>query len=411
MEKNMLNRTSCIHERNELMYNTDEEEEPMKLIHLSDLHLGKRLNEFSLLEDQNFILKQILQIIDEEQPDAVLIAGDVYDRSLPPEEAVRLFDEFLSGLAERRLQTLIISGNHDSAQRIAFGGRLMSPSGIHPAPVYDGKVEPVVLEDEYGPVFFYMLPFVKPAHVRRCFAMPEQPEETIETYEDAVRVAIAHMGVDPKMRNVILCHQFISGATRSESEEISIGGLDEIPAEVLEDFDYAALGHLHRPQNVGSKKIRYCGTPLKYSFSEADHDKSVTVVELGEKGSLDVRTVPLKPQRDLREIRGKYDELMFRDSYQGTPTDDYLHVTLTDEEDIPDAISRLRQVYPNIMKLDYDNTRTRNSGSADAADDVHRQSPLELIGEFYEKQNGQKMNETQQEYCRGLAEQIWEVGQ
>ena len=377
----------------------------MKLIHLSDLHLGKRLNEFSMMEDQAYILKEILDVIDEEEPDAVLIAGDVYDRSLPPEEAVHLFDDFLCSLAEQKRQTFVISGNHDSAQRVAFGGRLMDPSGIHMSPVYDGDVKPVVLEDEYGPVCFYMLPFLKPIHVRHQF-----PEETIEDYADAVRCAIEHMGIDTQKRNVLLCHQFISGASRSDSEEISIGGLDEVPAEVLKDFDYAALGHLHGPQNVGSERIRYCGTPLKYSFSEVSHEKSVTIVELAEKGEISVRTAPLKPLHDMREIRGSYEELTLRSNYEGTATSDYLHVTLTDEMDIPDAISRLRTIYPNIMKLDYDNTRTRSEGSVGAAEDVSRKSPMELIEEFYEQQNGQPMSEVQQAFCRELAMKIWEVG-
>ena len=382
----------------------------MKLIHLSDLHLGKRVNEFSMIEDQQHILAQILDIIDAEQPQAVLIAGDVYDKPVPSAEAVQLFDRFLSNLAERRVQVFIISGNHDSAERIAFGAKLMDASGIHLSPVYSGTVEPLVLQDEYGLVFFRMLPFVKPAHVRRFY-----PDAEIETYTDALRTAVEHMEVDRTQRNVLLTHQFVTGAGRSDSEEISVGGADNVDAAVFETFDYVALGHIHRPQNMEGERIRYCGTPLKYSFSEASHEKSVTVVELGAKSGegneyaqLQLRTVPLKPVHDLREIRGTYMELSAREYYLGMAADDYLHITLTDEEDVPDAIGKLRIIYPNLMKLDYDNTRTRESRNLTLADDVETKSPLELFGTFYELQNNQPMSPQQTELISSLIEKIWE---
>ena len=382
----------------------------MKLIHLSDLHLGKRVNEFSMIEDQQHILAQILDIIDTEQPQAVLIAGDVYDKPVPSAEAVQLFDRFLSNLAERRVQVFIISGNHDSAERIAFGAKLMDASGIHLSPVYSGTVEPLVLQDEYGLVFFRMLPFVKPAHVRRFY-----PDAEIETYTDALRTAVEHMEVDRTQRNVLLTHQFVTGAGRSDSEEISVGGADNVDAAVFETFDYVALGHIHRPQNMEGERIRYCGTPLKYSFSEASHEKSVTVVELGAKSGegneyaqLQLRTVPLKPVHDLREIRGTYMELSAREYYLGMAADDYLHITLTDEEDVPDAIGKLRIIYPNLMKLDYDNTRTRESRNLTLADDVETKSPLELFGTFYELQNNQPMSPQQTELISSLIEKIWE---
>ena len=382
----------------------------MKLIHLSDLHLGKRVNEFSMIEDQQHILAQILDIIDAEQPQAVLIAGDVYDKPVPSAEAVQLFDRFLSNLAERRVQVFIISGNHDSAERIAFGAKLMDASGIHLSPVYSGTVEPLVLQDEYGPVNFRMLPFVKPAHVRRFY-----PDAEIETYTDALRTAVEHMEVDRTQRNVLLTHQFVTGAGRSDSEEISVGGADNVDAAVFETFDYVALGHIHRPQNMEGERIRYCGTPLKYSFSEASHEKSVTVVELGAKSGegneyaqLQLRTVPLKPVHDLREIRGTYMELSAREYYLGMAADDYLHITLTDEEDVPDAIGKLRIIYPNLMKLDYDNTRTRESRNLTLADDVETKSPLELFGTFYELQNNQPMSPQQTELISSLIEKIWE---
>ena len=375
----------------------------MKLIHLSDLHLGKRVNEFSMIEDQEFILTKIINIIDGEKPDAVIIAGDVYDKSVPSAEAVQLFDDFLCRLAKRKLHVFVISGNHDSAERMAFGGRLMEMSGVHMSPVCNGNVEPISLEDEFGRVNFYMLPFVKPANIRRFFEDSE-----IESYTDAVRAAVESMNVNTAERNVIITHQFVTGAERSESEEISVGGSDNVDASVFDCFDYTALGHIHGPQNIGSERIRYCGTPLKYSFSEAKHKKSVTVVELREKGSLEVRTVALEPKRDMREIKGTYAEITLKDNYVNTNTDDYIHITLTDEDDIPDAIGKLRVIYPNLMKLDYDNNRTRTCAKLDTIENIELRSPLDLFSEFYENQNNQPMTDGQSEFMESLIESIWE---
>lgn len=375
----------------------------MKLIHLSDLHLGKRVNEFSMLEDQEFILTKIINIIDGEKPDAVIIAGDVYDKSVPSAEAVQLFDDFLCRLAKRKLHVFVISGNHDSAERMAFGGRLMEMSGVHMSPVCNGTVKPISLEDEFGRVNFYMLPFVKPANVRRFFENSE-----IESYTDAICAAVESMNVNTAERNVIITHQFVTGAERSESEEISVGGSDNVDASVFDCFDYTALGHIHGPQNIGSERIRYCGTPLKYSFSEAKHKKSVTVVELREKGNLEVRTVALEPKRDMREIKGTYAEITLKDNYVNTNTDDYIHITLTDEDDIPDAIGKLRVIYPNLMKLDYDNNRTRTGAKLDIIENIELRSPLDLFSEFYEKQNNQPMTDGQSAFMESLIESIWE---
>lgn len=375
----------------------------MKLIHLSDLHLGKRVNEFSMLEDQEHILTQIVGIVEDERPDAVILAGDIYDKSVPPAEAVQLFDDFLCRLAERRLQVFVISGNHDSPERVAFASRLIDASGVHLSPVYHGTVTPITLDDAYGAVHFYLLPFLKPAHVRRFY-----PEEEIATYTDALRIAIEKMNMDRTQRNVLVTHQFVTGASRSESEDLSVGGTDHVDASVFDGIDYVALGHLHRPQNVGSERIRYCGTPLKYSFSEAGHEKSVTVITLEEKGKLQLRTVPLTPKRDLRKLRGAYLELTARENYEGTNTQDYVHITLTDEEDIPDGMGRLRAIYPNLMKLDYDNKRTRAGVPLGAAQDVERKTPLELFGELYELQNGQPLSEEQARFSAALIETIWE---
>ena len=378
----------------------------MKLMHLSDLHLGKRVNEFSMLEDQKYILDRIIDIAAAEKPGAILIAGDVYDKSVPSAEAVELFDYFLVGISALNIPVFVISGNHDSPERIAFGGRIMEKSGVYVSPVYDGKVQPVSLADEHGRIDFWMLPFVKPAHVRRAF-----PEAKIESYTDAIGVAIENMPIDSSVRNVLITHQFVTGATRSESEEVSVGGTDNVDASVFDIFDYVALGHIHGPQNIGSPRIRYCGTPLKYSFSEAKHVKSISMVTLGEKGNMEVAAIPLIPLRDMQEIKGSYEELTLRSFYEGTSyRTDYMHITLTDEEDIPDAVGKLRVVYKNLMKLSYDNRRTRMNTEIDAAENAEQKSPLQLFAELYEKQNNAPMSAEQECFMAELIEKIWEAG-
>lgn len=376
----------------------------MKFIHLSDLHLGKRINEFSMLDDQKYILMEILNIIDNEKPDEVIIAGDIYDKSVPPTEAVTLFSEFLTKLFERKLQVFVISGNHDSPERISFGNKLIDISGVHISPVYDGKTVPVTLSDEFGKLNIYMLPFIKPAHIRRYF-----PDETIESYTDAVRLAVKKMNISQDERNILITHQFVTGASCCDSEEHSVGGTDNIDASVFDGFDYVALGHIHRPQNCVSERIRYCGTPLKYSFSEAKDKKSVTVVELAEKGCLTVKTVPLVPKHNMLELKGKYNDLTQKSFYDGTSyQEDYIHITLTDDEDIPDAINKLRSIYHNIMRLDYDNARTRKNIEIKGNYDVEDKSPLELFEEFYALRNNKTMTDEQRAYICSLIEKVWE---
>ena len=376
----------------------------MKFIHLSDLHLGKRLYEFSMLEDQEHILKEILTIIDSETPDGVMIAGDVYDKPVPPAEAVTLFDSFLVSLAKRRLEVFVISGNHDSPERIAFGSRIMDAAGIHLSPVYSGKVEPVTLTDSFGEVNVWMLPFVKPAHVRRFF-----PEEEIASYTDALGCAVSNMDIDSSKRNLLITHQFVTGSQRSESEELSVGGTDNVDASVFEPFDYVALGHLHVPQDCIENRIRYCGTPLAYSFSEAGTDKSVTVVELGAKGDVSIRKLKLTPRHKLVEFTGTYEQVMQRSYYEGTTwQEDYVRVILKDEEDIPDGMAKLRTVYHNIMTLDYDNKRTSASQSITGAKNVREKTPLEHFSELFELQNNQPMTDEQTAFVSGLIEKIWE---
>ena len=375
----------------------------MKLIHLSDLHLGKRVHEFSMHDEQQAILEQILTIIDSEKPDGVLIAGDIYDKSVPPAEAVMLFDDFLVKLSKRNLQVFIISGNHDSPERIAFGARIMSEGGIHLSPVYDGNIMPFTMSDAYGNVNIYMLPFIKPSHVRRYFS-----DEEIVSYTDAVRVAVKHMNVNTNERNILVTHQFVTGATRSDSEEISVGGSDNVNASVFEDFDYVALGHIHSPQICGAPHIRYCGTPLKYSFSEMHDIKSLTVIELGEKAPI-VRIVPLTPIHDMSEIRGSFAEITDPQYYAQNPKKDhYLRVVLTDENDIPDAVGRLRIIYKNLMNLIYDNERTRQNNLISGAFETEKKSAFELFSEFYQLRNNSPMSPEQSEYMLALIEKIEE---
>ncbi len=377
----------------------------MKLLHLADLHLGKRVNGFSMLGDQRYILDRILAVADAERPDAVLIAGDVYDRAVPPEEAVRLFDDFLVALAARGAEVFIISGNHDSAERVAFGGRLMDASGIHLAPVFAGAAAPIRRQDEYGPVDLYLLPFIRPAQVRAVW-----PEEDIATYTDAMRAAIAHLDLDGSARSVAVAHQFVAGAALSDSEELAVGGLDEVDAAVFAPFTYVALGHLHSPQAVGRETLRYAGAPLKYSFSAREKDKSVTVVALGAPGTPPaVREVPLHPLRALREIRGSFDEVTSRAfvAAQPQPREDYYRIVLTDEQDIPNGLARLRDIYPNCMEMQYDNERTRAYAAVAGPGEVERKSPLALFEELYALQNNQPMTPAQRRLTEKLIEEIW----
>lgn len=376
----------------------------MKLIHLSDLHLGKRLNEFSLIEDQEYILQEILSVVAEERPDAVLVAGDVYDRSVPSEDAMRLWDRFLVRLAQRAVPVFAISGNHDSAIRFSDHSALVDETGIHLAPVYDGSARCYTLQDAFGPVNFYLLPFIKPAALRSVF-----PEEEITDYTDACRVAIEHMHVDKAERNVLLAHQFVTGAVRCESEEVVVGGLDQVDSSVFSDFDYVALGHLHGKQSVGRETVRYCGTPLKYSFSEKDHIKSVTIVELMEKGKAHISEAVLTPRHDLREIRGSYEALTAKSSYEGTGKEDYIHAVLTDENDVIDAAAKLRIIYPNLMKISYDNQRTRTQSVLTDADEAEQKTPIELFDAFYDRQNNQTMSDEQKAFVLECMESIWET--
>lgn len=375
----------------------------MKIIHLSDLHLGKKLNGFSLMEDQMYIHQQILQIAKNEQVEAVIIAGDIFDKANPSAAAVQLFDDFLNSWAELNLPIFVISGNHDSAERIAFGCQLFKHSNVYISPVYSGVLAPIILEDKYGTVNFYLLPFIKPASVRPFF-----PEIEIDSYNKAVEVALSNLNLAKNQRNILIAHQFVTGAYCCESEEINIGGLDNIDANLFHDFDYVALGHIHTPQSILKDTIRYCGTALKYSFSESEQIKTVTIVDIADKGNITITTHELTPLRDMRKLKGTYAELTLRDNYKHTAVEDYLAITLTDESEIPEAVNRLRAIYPNIMQLTYDNTRTRINQKIETTDIADTKTPLELFNEFYQLQNNQDLNTKQRQLIQQLIQEAWE---
>lgn len=376
-------------------------------MHLADLHLGKRVNGFSMMEDQEYILNRILEIMEEEQPDGLLIAGDVYDKTIPPAEAVRRMDDFLTAVAEKHVPVFLISGNHDSAERVAFGHQLMQGSGIWISPVYDGTIRHHTLGDRWGEVNIYLIPFLRPSVVRSFF-----PDVEIEDYTDALRTIIEDLQVDTSRRNVVLAHQFVTAAgalpETCDSEQLSVGGLDRVDGSVFSPFDYTALGHLHGPQRVGSETIRYAGSPLKYSFSEIHQKKSVTVAELRAKGETEIRQISLQPRREMTELRGTFEEILEEARKKGEPQTDYYHMILTDETDVVDALSRLREYYPNIMLLDYDNRRTRSQKEVEQLDRVEERTPGELFAALYEQQNGQEMDSDRKEYLDGLIREIWE---
>ena len=377
----------------------------MKLIHISDLHLGLILNGFDMKEDQQYILDQIIQIISGQNVDGVIIAGDIYDKSSPPAEAVSMFSRFLANISNMGKNIYMISGNHDSAERINYGKEVFCNSGVYISDLYNGHVEPVKAEDEFGPINIYLLPFIKPALVRHAF-----PNRRIDNYTAALRTAVDAMDVDTSVRNILVTHQFVSGAAVCDSDcqmSLIVGTTEDVDAAVFAPFDYTALGHLHRPQNVGTDRIRYCGTPLKYSFSEADHQKSVTVVNLGPKGDVHIETVPLKPLHDLVRISGDFETVFRPANYPDISPDDYIEVILNEENDIPDAITRLRSVYPNIMKLSYRSSRTAADNAIIIGDADETKSPLELFAEFYETMNQQPLSDKQHDLMNEIINDIW----
>ncbi len=373
----------------------------MRLFHTGDLHIGKRLFEYSLLEDQAAVLDRMVGLAAEHRPEVFVLSGDIYDKSIPPADAVTLFDDFLTRLSDMGICVLLVSGNHDSPERMEFGSRLLARSGVHLAGSYNGSVKRVSFRDEHGPVHIHLLPFLKPALVMSWF-----PDETIPTTRDAVRLALSGIELDPDARDVLVAHQFVvSGTTepvRSDSESVFVGGSDQVDASVFDGFDYVALGHLHGPQSIGRDTVRYAGSPYKYSFSEVMHQKSVTMVDLRAKGDICLTFLPLQPDRDLREIRGPLDALVEAGQAGIKAADqassDYIRAILTDEGPVFDAVGQLRQVYPNLMRIDFDNSRTQWDATSSGASsgDVASKSPLELFAEFYESQTGKAPDEEQE---------------
>lgn len=371
------------------------QEETMKILHLADLHIGKQVNGFLLIADQRFVLEEVLTIAEQHNIDALLLAGDLYDKSSPSAEAVSLLDWFFTELAAAGLPCYAIPGNHDSAERVAYVSGLLNRQGIHLAPLFDGQITHYTVEDEYGPLTFWLLPFMKPAHVRTLF-----PDADIaQDYTAAIRTVLVDCPLDTSERNVLLAHQFVtSGAAEPErsDSELSIGGLDNVDASIFAAFDYVALGHIHRPQRIGRDEVRYAGSLLKYSFSEINYPKSVTLIELKSKGDNTITLIPLEPLHDMREIKGPLDSLLSDDIVSAGKADDYLHVVLTDEEPAIDSLARVRAVYPNAMAVDYDNTRTRfQSSTPKNAPDVSQTDPLVLFEQFYLKQNGEELSDEQ----------------
>lgn len=375
----------------------------MKFLHLSDLHIGKKVNGFSMLYDQEYIFEQILNIINTKKPDALLIAGDVYDKTVPSIDAVRLFDDFLTKVSALSVPAFIISGNHDSIGRISFGAKLMEKSNVYFSPQIKEKITPHIMHDEFGEVRIYMLPFIRPAQINHINEKNNNPD-TVTTYDEAVRYAVSNfMDIDKSKRNIIISHQFVTGAKTCDSEEMSVGGLENISVDIYKDFDYAALGHIHSPQNIKYDHIRYSGTPLKYSFSEADDIKTVPMITLREKGVLDTEFIELTPLLNMRIVKGYFNDLINPEN----ETADYIKVVLYDEEDIPDAIGKLRLIYKNIMNLEYKNKRTSldNDINFDFSS-VKKKSDLELLDTFYEMQNNCPMSASQRKLALEIFEEI-----
>ena len=374
----------------------------MKFIHLGDLHLGKTVNEFRMIDDQAFILEQILQCVKERDVDAVLVAGDVYDKSIPSEEAVRLLDSFLARLAEMGKAVIMISGNHDSDDRLQFGSRLFEARNVYITGRYEGFMPEVVLEDVYGKVHFWMLPFVKASVVAHY-----HPDEKVDSYDTAIRIALADIPLDRSERNVILSHQFVTGSGNKDAAQDPVmagselvrpemvGTIEKVGSDVYDPFDYAALGHIHSPQSLGRKEVRYSGSPLSYSLSEIGHEKSFPLVTLGEKSQVEIELVPLVPRRRMRHLRGPLAQLL--DPARITDDQDYIYITLTDEQPIPDAIGRVRTYYPNVMKLDYDNSHTRALQQVTFSGITAGRSYHELIRDFYSLMNGGEPTEEEME--------------
>ncbi len=389
----------------------------MKLFHLADLHIGKQVHNVSLLPDQRYILEQVLDAVKREQPDAVLICGDIYDKPQIAREAEKLYDWFLTEVMACGQPVFTISGNHDSRAHVGYFSDLLKQTKLYTtAPEFDGVQESVTLEDEHGAVHFWLMPFLKPVDVRAAYPEEEFPEVETDSYHHAIGSVVAQMNVNPEDRNVLLAHQFVVkslnggedlGVEKTDSEVLSIGGLDCVGADLFDEFDYVALGHLHRPQKVGRETVRYSGTPLKYSFSEANDKKSITVIELGEKGSVDVSAIPLIPLRDMRRITGTFADVTSQEYYEAQEREDYLEITLTDETEVPGAFSKLRTIYPNLLSLRYADIERNFEGIVLSVEKLEEMNPFDLVSDFFREQTGKSLVNEQEEFLKDMMSELW----
>ncbi|NLW52684.1 MAG: exonuclease SbcCD subunit D [Tissierellia bacterium] len=372
----------------------------MRIMHLADLHIGKRVNGFNMIEDQKFALDNILKLVEKQEVDVVMVAGDVYDLTVPSSEAIGLFDYFITSLSKMSVKVLLIAGNHDSSERLSFAKTLIKDSGIYVSRTFDNVVEKITLEDEYGPLNFYLLPFIKPIMVKRYY-----PELKIDDFQSAISNVINGIDLNVNERNIILSHQFIVGATTSESEELYLGGLESISVDIYKDFDYVALGHLHKRQSFRDGMVRYPGSLLKYSQSESDYIKKITILDFKSKGIVDIQEADIEYLRDMRNIKDFFHNIISKSTLDNHK-DDYIHITLYDEDEILDAISRLREIYPNIMSIRYENKKTEKEEKINA-NTSRTKSPYDLFNEFYEYRNNVALDERKSEIIKKLIDDVW----
>lgn len=377
----------------------------MKILHLGDLHIGKTVNDFSMTQDQEYMLGQVLDIIEKEKIDAVLIAGDVYDKPIPSEEAVRVLDGFLCCLSDMGVETFLISGNHDSDERLHFGSSLFAKNRIHIAAKYNGTLYKKECQDDFGRINIYLLPFVKASQVKHFY-----PDERIASYEDAIRVALAHADIDPSERNVLVAHQFVTGKSADPelggsegAATLHVGTIEKIGVDCFDAFDYVALGHIHSPQEIGRETVRYAGSLLKYSFSEVNNKKYAPIVTFGNKKEVTVRLARLKPLRDMRHLKGKLEQLLDQKNIQSP--EDYIYVTLTDEEPVNDAMAIFQQHYPNTMRITYDNAHTREMEHVDITRVTQEKTYPELISDFYRMMYGCDISEEELQIMKEAAKE------
>lgn len=381
----------------------------MRFFHLSDLHIGKQLHAYNLKEDQKHILREIVSYAEKLRPDAIVIAGDIYDKSVPSAEAVTIFDEFLTELSnlEPAIPILMIAGNHDSAQRLDYASQILKRQQIYIAgnapETADEYLKKLTLQDEEGDVNFYFLPFLKPGYVRGVF-----DGQVPDSYETAVKQLLAREDIDWEKRNVLISHQFYAGSgqemKRADSETVSVGGLDLIDSSCVQKFDYVALGHLHGAQKSGVEHVRYCGTLLKYSVSESNQKKMLHLVELGKKGEpVQVEEFPLHPLRDVRKIRGELADIIGEAKLENR--DDYISVTLTDEIDPYKPKEQLERVYSHVLEVRMDNTRTRKK-LEEFEEEIILADPLTAFDEFFEEMQGRNMNEEERTVICEVLEEV-----